>query len=1157
MAPSRFDSATGALRKWGLYALNPTRLLAAFDDLWTLDANQWVASTVIDEYLTMTWEELSANSSPARYIPIPFIHTRKIPDQSEIAHFRSSFFEFSTDYPSPLHPVISVQCAGNHYYVVYVDPARREIHFLGLFPTSQWPNNSSHAAFTLHPAPSPYALRPALQPQTPHAPRSILKPTIPQPVRNPPPTTPRNVPNTPLRWNQTFTSGPYGRTVSARPPHYVHFETPAPVIPPAVADDESITEDEVRHAPEKEHRAPVIPPVVADDKSIILGGVRYVPEKECGEATPKKKKSQKCSNPCPFSSLLDDFCSKRNASNTTAQAGAPTPKESNNPSTPNAPNAPTVPHPTTVPVQAAPFSPASSDDYGMPSAVYPQVVELSRDPNIHYLVIPPVTINIPRRRSKHTPEYGITHDNTSAIKSLTKAESQKENEGVGWFRTIVQFDSGEPLKWPEYSQDWGAVSLGSTDISLRSVAISPSGLSNTSGCIIATLSSNLDLVLWTATRNSLKGEWSKTFEVTPYLIETFQTTSAELSHTKQTLHAQIVSICWTPHPDFGVTPVPECNGSLLISGSRAGGILLLRQVFLINTDVISRQLSLRYVDKSLRLLYEQSFGDYWITCLAFSTWTLSFSRSTSGILAYGTSNGTVGLLEISQNLIEDTDSSLLGSTYTIKTEVQKSKVIHEADQVGITAMRWITLQGGRSILVVTKPGRILFWSSTWDEPRIVRLESQKIHKSSSSFHPATGINYLRQQDALVVTLADGSFHVVRDLSSNPSYPSSQDSSAATSQKFSKAVRSIFNETQNGDADSVDMNKITGIGLFDDRSMFVWSQEVMRPSDFSYKHEAKHNSRLVVARLWDEEGDHVEDDAILQDMGATFRNVKASSYLGPLFLLRPYLFHFTNRSRLNELHTQILSILDIPPDTEDYSLLIEIPPCPDTTLLDSGVRKRFRDSVTRHLFGYDALLRLRLRLSVADFTWKISDSEEKRVTCGVVAQRLLNAISHRCLRTILRHIGAVISLLQPDDIPFLLRLVVQSLLQGTPPDLTAEGQALSYQVRERIGATVIMQDAEEHCPACGIIVPLNDITGARCDNGHQWTRCSITTFILSTPYLRTCIGCSRKAFLPLSAKGNEETMNWLPPLARESWIVEELLEAVQRCLVCGNAFVRVL
>src|SRR5882762_9932844 len=69
------------------------------------------------------------------------------------------------------------------------------------------------------------------------------------------------------------------------------------------------------------------------------------------------------------------------------------------------------------------------------------------------------------------------------------------------------------------------------------------------------------------------------------------------------------------------------------------------------------------------------------------------------------------------------------------------------------------------------------------------------------------------------------------------------------------------------------------------------------------------------------------------------------------------------------------------------------------------------------------------------------------------------------------------------------------------------------------------------------------------------RCSVTSFILATPMVRTCVGCSRKAFLPLSRK-EPASPNWLP-VAAQSWIVEELLEAVHCCLFCGNSFVSIL
>lgn len=65
------------------------------------------------------------------------------------------------------------------------------------------------------------------------------------------------------------------------------------------------------------------------------------------------------------------------------------------------------------------------------------------------------------------------------------------------------------------------------------------------------------------------------------------------------------------------------------------------------------------------------------------------------------------------------------------------------------------------------------------------------------------------------------------------------------------------------------------------------------------------------------------------------------------------------------------------------------------------------------------------------------------------------------------------------------------------------------------------------------------------------RCSVTTFILSTADVRTCIGCTRKAFLPVSMHKSSVKMEL------RGWFVEELLEAVHRCLFCGNAFVSVL
>lgn len=79
-----------------------------------------------------------------------------------------------------------------------------------------------------------------------------------------------------------------------------------------------------------------------------------------------------------------------------------------------------------------------------------------------------------------------------------------------------------------YHTEWGAVALGSLDLSLRSVSVSPSNLTADAGfvhfkaffnqllsdcicssCVLAIVTSNLELSLWSAVKNHLKGQWAE------------------------------------------------------------------------------------------------------------------------------------------------------------------------------------------------------------------------------------------------------------------------------------------------------------------------------------------------------------------------------------------------------------------------------------------------------------------------------------------------------------------------------------------------------------------------------------------------------------------------------------------------------------------------
>jgi len=111
-------------------------------------------------------------------------------------------------------------------------------------------------------------------------------------------------------------------------------------------------------------------------------------------------------------------------------------------------------------------------------------------------------------------------------------------------------------------------------------------------------------------------------------------------------------------------------------------------------------------------------------------------------------------------------------------------------------------------------------SAGWSGSRVLFLRNQKIHKSSSALHPVVGLNYILLQDILTVTLTDGSFHVVHNISSDPSWSGGR----VNSYQISKTVRSAFVGSLNCDVDLVDMNKITGVCSFDNRSTVVWAQE---------------------------------------------------------------------------------------------------------------------------------------------------------------------------------------------------------------------------------------------------------------------------------------------------------------------------------------------
>lgn len=85
----------------------------------------------------------------------------------------------------------------------------------------------------------------------------------------------------------------------------------------------------------------------------------------------------------------------------------------------------------------------------------------------------------------------------------------------------------------------------------------------------------------------------------------------------------------------------------------------------------------------------------------------------------------------------------------------------------------------------------------------------------------------------------------------------------------------------------------------------------------------------------------------------------------------------------------------------------------------------------------------------------------------------------------------------DDLPLVLRIVIQCMLPGAPNDLSVEAQNLANKVTALVSPAEhdgISSALQERCPACGVEIPLTDIAVATCSNGHRWRESLMTSII---------------------------------------------------------------
>ncbi|EMD39169.1 hypothetical protein CERSUDRAFT_46938 [Gelatoporia subvermispora B] len=416
-----------------------------------------------------------------------------------------------------------------------------------------------------------------------------------------------------------------------------------------------------------------------------------------------------------------------------------------------------------------------------------------------------------------TPDAGVRVGATSIIRQAPELEdSQYGIKQLGWLRTMIEYDKTLAYYWPAECQEWGTISLGSVDPTLRAVTPSPSNLTDNACCLIAVLNSNMELTIWGPGRDQIRGKWTKFVDVTAYLRESLPQDSAD-NVLARTLQAQATCIEWSPQADFNLSPTPKIDGSLLATGNRAGCVVLLRCL---------RDATLNYAVSSVAVL---PIVNRSLNHLAWSPWRTA--DNTNGIceayLACGAGDGSITIVKVTQTL-QCTSSVTTNSEITASVEIQ-DELANEHDGRIITGMKWLYSPRRGPMLVYCKPGLLNLWSGDtahdlWSGRRSFALETQKLCGGSSPLCPVSGIEYSTSKDSLVISLSDGSLHVLRSVSLEPQWDNQFSDDGLAGPRMSAVARAVFRQVEPETVQAKDVQSIYGMASYDGQGTYVWIHE---------------------------------------------------------------------------------------------------------------------------------------------------------------------------------------------------------------------------------------------------------------------------------------------------------------------------------------------
>ncbi|KAL8281338.1 hypothetical protein RQP46_006372 [Phenoliferia psychrophenolica] len=705
-----------------------------------------------------------------------------------------------------------------------------------------------------------------------------------------------------------------------------------------------------------------------------------------------------------------------------------------------------------------PFTPAS-----------PSPSSLFQTDDGQFVIVTRTELNI------FTPSLGIQVDKLSRV-APTKKGKERVRSDIPLFRTSFLIEKKDTLDWSAWTNDTRttAGAAGLNEPQWRAATVSPSGVGQLGGCVLAGLTSNHEVLIYEPLKNAHKGSWPEAFDLTAHLVRLFLPLADDgesypiegLQQLRMELSAMVyqlqsTSISWSPS-----VPGTASDFSLLSVGHKSGHTSLWRRLSNGTMSLLLRE----RVDSTAS----------WISLLAWSPWIVHTRQEdrkfAASLLAIADALGSIWVVEVEQDVTserklspaaKDRGKGKEGEEEMEEEEEEEGEkepvpttstplLVTRPDGRTATQFCWVVTEAGEPQLVYTKLGTV-------EEVTLQRVPSEPYTVSSSScfdlpetgalpwegatpYASCSGIIFDPLTRILTLTLSSSSFYAFSLF--GPSLTLLQPTTAT----LTTTARSLFVNASAANTEEIRTverivpsyrtgERVLGFakvkGLEGD---VCWLSELDDPNRIAYLNNSLARTSLVVAHLNDETLDLIDDDssddpqssAQLLLLQATFASPSNSRLEAPLSHLRGSLHFLADHARDDVFISHVLDSLSI------------APPLPAEDAEMPGVGGEGTQAVVAQfvgkLYGDAYVEQLRMRETVARFVVR---HQHTSATLLPRARAIQSSLARQLAHELSTQLGALLSrsspLLIDTESAILGRLLLASAaLQPAPPtDLELE------------------------------------------------------------------------------------------------------------------------